>query len=92
MSSDGIKRVVCAAIRHVDGRIVASPRHFDMTAYNIVMQFPDKETWRGAEQGFVNTWGEWLTREEAWLVADANDQIIKDRDWQTGILHSEHLY
>jgi hypothetical protein len=51
-----------------------------------------KEDWRTAEQGFVDQRGEWLTREEAWIVADGEQQIIRDPDWMVGHLHSEHLY
>ena len=29
------------------------------------------------EQGFINTWGEFLTREEAWEVAKHNKQIVR---------------
>ena len=87
-------RIVCAAIRHKDGRIVCGPRHYDNTMISVLDQFNDIYDWNGGrtEQGFINQFGGFYTREEAWAIADAEGQIIRDRDWMTGMLHSEHLY
>lgn len=105
--SDHQHRIVCAANRHKDGRIVLGVRHFCPAMIAAIKAYLDWESdeWRGSEQGFVsNDWladgdvngpgyfWKFLTREEAWKVADAAGQIIKDRDWFTGFLHSEHLY
>ncbi len=49
--------------------------------------------WRTSEQGFIDQFGKFYTRDQAWFIADANGQILpSERDWQTGSLHSEHLY
>lgn len=83
------RRIVCAANRLGD-QIICGARHFDSV---MVQQIQARsEDWRQSEQGFINTWGEFLTREEAWIVAEENGQIINDRDWFPGLLHSEHLY
>lgn len=83
-------RIVCAAIKHPDGHIIAGPRHFDLTMHRqIELTGMD---WGKAEQGFINTFGDFLNRKAAWVVADTHGQIIRDREWQTGVLHSEHLY
>jgi hypothetical protein len=96
------RRIVCAAARHANGRIVCSPRHMDETCWKQILNVPvlvfdgklppKVEEWQGCDQGFINSWGEFLTREEAWIVALHNKQIIKDLNWQIGCLHSEHLY
>jgi hypothetical protein len=103
------QRIVCAAQRHRDGRIVCGARHFDDLMWQQILQMTpaawqslkisneappvEAQHWsRFSRSGFVNQFCEFLTREEAWLVAEAAGQIIRDRDWMTGRLHSEHLY
>ena len=49
------------------------------------------EWWRSCEQGFINQFGEFLTREEAWVIANANGQIMRESTIQ-GTLFSECLY
>lgn len=95
------RRVVCAAVRsYSDQLIICSARHFDNITRETIMALDEE---RGAgewEQGFINTWGEFLTREEAWIVACANNQILKYVGSQTpddfgkeGVkLYSENLY
>lgn len=104
-------RIVCAAVRIPDGRIVAGPRHFDGTMWcqilGITMERfraiqagaeeprnPAVDEWSGrAEEGFIDQNGKFYSREEAWPIALANNQIIPaEMLWQTGKLHSEHLY
>lgn len=83
-------RIVCAALRHESGDIIVGPRHFDERMVEQIENSP--HDWRRSEQGFVNSWGEFLSREDAWKVAELHGQIIKDQDWFPGLLHSEHLY
>jgi hypothetical protein len=83
--------VVCAANKHREsGRIICGPRHWDKTMRS---QKLETETFKGWDQGFVNQFGEFLTREEAWDVAVKQNQI---RHYcyggQTGYLYSENLY
>ena len=45
------------------------------------------------EQGFIDQCGNFLTREEAWKVAEAADQIIRTGPGFSGpMLYSENLY
>ncbi len=81
--------VVCAANRHTDGRIVLGVRHFDMLMQN---QMGDDKTWRNSDQGFVDCRGNFLTREEAWVVASENGQIIRRVGGDGKKLFSENLY
>lgn len=86
--------VVCAAIRNKDGLIICSPRHFDQTAAAQV--FVKKSLWLGLdfapEQGFVDQYGIFLSREEAFIVAEAADQIKYRCGGDEGVLFSENLY
>jgi hypothetical protein len=99
-----VQRVVCAAIRHADGRIVCGPRHFDRTMWCQLLGIPPSQwservdkfndevrSWQTASQGFIDQHGDFLTREEAWPIAEAQQSLL-DPDWQRGVLHSEHLY
>jgi hypothetical protein len=88
------QRIVCAANRHPDGRIALGVRHFCQQMCANIQAYPDHETcdWRKSEQGFIDNHWNFLSREAAWDVAEAAGQIINDRDWFPGSLHSEHLY
>jgi hypothetical protein len=80
--------------------IVCGPRHHDKSMHTILSQIDDTLNDVRWEQGFVNTWGEFLTREEAWEVACENNQIFrlcgsqtKEDIGKTGVkLYSENLY
>jgi hypothetical protein len=98
--------VVCAAVRSKKtGTIVCGPRHGD--CINSMVNSgadtnPSIETW---EMGFVDQDNNFMTRAEAWTVADKNGQIRRpttfERDYSQhrkpnvgdeGILFSENLY
>lgn len=83
-------RVVCAAIRNARGVIICGARHFD----NIMRQqiLMGEADWYDSEQGFINQRGEWLTREEAWKVANLAKQIIRRVGGDDYKLYSENLY
>lgn len=48
-------------------------------------------SWGSAEQGFIDQRGNFLTREEAWIIAVNNNQIIRHLS-SSGVLYSENLY
>ncbi len=83
-------RVVCAAVRLKLGIVVCGPRHFDATMRKMIEQL--RLTVRDSEQGFVDQFGNFLTREEAWDIAKARDQILPNRGGILGTLYSEDLY
>lgn len=91
------------------GLIIAGSRHFDkiMRAQIFSLQGFDKENaatgkwegmcssvdWKDLDQGFIDNYGDFLTREEAWYLADFNGQIInKNLYGHEGWLYSENLY
>lgn len=83
------RRVVCSANSFPDGTIIIGVRHCDAfmrkqaTAYGLSKQ--------GMKQGFIDQWGTFMTREEAWIVAEAAGQIIYRGNWGSGVLYSENL-
>ncbi len=88
-------RIVCAASRFKDGLIIASPRHSDATFRAVVERLAKAgaDPLEGCvdEQGFIDQYGAFHSREEAWKIAEAQGQII-DGNWGRGVLYSENLY
>jgi hypothetical protein len=92
-SFEGTPRVVvCAAIRYRDGgKIVCGPRHGDC-----LNEIPTSDQDIAVvELGFVDQDREFLTREEAWVIADLMGQIRRpttfERDFsnQRQLVHSD---
>lgn len=48
--------------------------------------------WNDCEQGFIDQYGNFYTREEAYFVAEENGQIIKKCGGDRVSLFSENLY
>lgn len=93
----GERRIICAAERHANGDIICSPRHNDSTHQDQRKKhsFDSQPGWRVAEQGFIDQWGKFLTRGEAWVVAKNQGQIIfkvGGDQLNGGTLYSENLY
>lgn len=96
-----IQRVVCAAC--IKGAIIiCSPRHMDKTCHNLINAIDPDTTdwWYDSEQGFIDQFGNFLTRQEAWVIAARQNQIIRlvgnqtkeDLGKTTIKLYSENLY
>lgn len=82
------RRVVCAANRRKsDGLIICGARHWDK-----VMRAQGGCNFGNWDQGFIDQFGDWMTREEAWVVAVEQGQIRRQVDGDTKRLFSEHLY
>lgn len=101
-----VRVVVCAAIRHRrSGIIICGARHGDClgaAVRSLVDANPGGETW---ECGFVDQDNQFMSRAEAWVVADAAGQIRRphgfERDYSSHrkpnvgdqeLLFSENLY
>lgn len=84
------QKVVCAAIRLTGGLIITGARHFDeimvATLDACEMFQPD------AAQGFIDQWGNFLTREQAYEVALRQGQYKPWGNHTPGVLYSEDLY
>ena len=85
------RRVVCAANRYKE-HIILGVRHWDTIMVKRAKEILGADI-HGAEweQGFINTWGEFLTREEALKVAIHNNQMIRE-PYNDTELFSENLY
>lgn len=87
------RRVVCAACRSsVTGQMILGPRHFDTVMRVHADKYPNVDF---DEQGFIDQWGVYMNRQEAWKVAEAANQIYRrcgGDEAKGGTLYSENLY
>ena len=91
--------VVCAANRYGD-LIVCGARHFDKVMHSQLKfikedRLLDFELEGRVEEGFIDQFGAFMSRTEAWQVAEAAGQIIRrvgGDDADGGTLYSENLY
>lgn len=92
--------VVCAANRNeITGLIICGARHWDdlMCAQADAagcnpMTYPNDDPW---EQGFIDQFGKFLTRQEAATIVMENKQKLNGElggEYQVNYLFSEHLY
>lgn len=88
----GEPRVVCAALKDANGRIVTGARHFDEVMMEQINERPHRLDWRGADQGFIDQKGNYLTREEAHVIASRHGQILRRVGSDECSLFSENLY
>lgn len=93
------RRVVCAAIRAADGEIMVGIRHYSPDMIRNIEARHDGDKFRHRldhDQGFVDQWGNWMSRTEAYHLADANGQIIRPECCPPALdeprLYSEGLY
>lgn len=87
--------IVCAALRlrGVDFcHLIIGPRHYDPVMRAQIEAGGNKAGWRMAEQGFIDQFGNFLTREEAYIVAKKNGQIKYRCGGDDEKLFSENLY
>lgn len=83
-----VRRVVCAALM-LNGNLILGPRHFDDTMWRQIYNiYINSLAAQEAKQGFIDQWGEFMTRAEAFEVATAAGQIIK----KTGNPKSKELF
>lgn len=82
--------VVCAALKKED-RIIAGARHYDKVMRRQIESSEGRRFWLGCEQGFIDQFGDFLTREEAYEIAEKNNQISRTVS-SKGILYSENIY
>lgn len=71
---------------------MAIAQHHGLTAEEVKLT---KWRYEDVEQGFIDTWGVFHTREEAWKIASHHNQIIRRCGGDTvngGRLYSENLY
>jgi len=84
--------VVCAAIRNKQGEIICGARHYDQVMRAQMARSGGRDVWSGAEHGFIDQIGTFLTREEAYKIATINSQIRRRCGGDHDKLFSENLY
>lgn len=99
----GMQRVVCAALRK-EGHLIIGPRHFDALMRTQINSWASRflleehreearQEWARAEQGFIDQWGNFLTRAEALVIATRQGQMIRrGLGGDDEKLFSENLY
>lgn len=82
-------RVVSMAANIVDGRLIVGNRHFcPIMQMQIETQGLNSRVHNiGTDQGFIDQWGIYMSRQEAWDVAKRAGQIKEV--FQEGTLYSE---
>jgi hypothetical protein len=83
--------VVCAAVR-LNGFVYLGPRHFDRSMSELMMLDEGNPPDGTEEQGFIDQFGVFMTREEAYEVAKAAGQVKYRCGGDEGRLFSENLY
>jgi histidinol phosphatase-like PHP family hydrolase len=87
-------RVVCAAIRAADGELLIGIRHYSADMHNQMSKRSDGDKFYhrgGRNQGFVDQFGVYMDRREAFDVAMKAGQII-NMNACTHELYSEGIY
>ena len=86
------QQVVCAANRFPDGTVLLGARHWDKWMCDMANRLGIKGGTE--EQGFINQFGEFLTREEAMEVVRRNKQPfdVRRNGGDSKTLFSEGIY
>lgn len=88
-----VRLIVCAAIQSkISRRIICGARHLDEVMRDQIAHSGGREEWRGAEQGFIDQFCVFVSRQEAWKIAEAAGQIRRRCGGDDGFLYSENLY
>lgn len=88
-------RIVCAANRDESGDLILGVRHYDQLMQQTINLILRNAPPGDMTQGFIDSQGNFLTRTQAWKVAEAAGQIIRRVGGDTrngGTLYSENLY
>lgn len=82
-----VQRVVSMAACIVGGHLITGNRHYCPLMIMMMEKLGIRDEDEEQGQGFVDQWGVYMTREEAWVVAEAAGQIKKH--FTEGVLFSE---
>ena len=93
------KRIVCAAIRASDEELLLGIRHYSPDMITQINNRIDGHKFKhrhDPDQGFIDQHGNYLTREEAYVIAKNNGQLLYPEACGNGLngkkLYSEGLY
>lgn len=85
--------IVCAANRKTEtGRIICGARHCDTIMREQIKAAEGLDYWiGGVEQGFIDQYGRFWNRQEAWIIAEKAGQI-RYQVSTPGTLYSENCW
>ena len=87
------RRIVCAANKFPDGTMILGVRHWDPIMREQARRIGYSEKSNGVcEQGFLDNYQSFVTREEAWVIANEAGQIIRRCGGDEGCLYSENIH
>ncbi len=86
------RHVVCAANKFEDGTIILGIRHWDGFMHNSADSLGLRRIHNKCDQGFVDQWGNFMSRDEALQVVRANGQHTRLPLDKFDTLYSENLY
>lgn len=86
------RRVVCAACMWPDGHIISGVRHYSPDMRLSIALQGYNPTEMGIQQGFIDQFGAFLTRQEAFKIALSQGQYRPYEPYNFGTLYSEDLY
>lgn len=93
IATDERTLIVCSAAMSPAGKVVCSIRHGDEHFYNQVDNGKGVKHYHDWVQGFVTNTGAFVTREEAWVIAERQGQIRNKLPCDSSKeLYSENLY
>ncbi len=87
-----LRKIVCAAVQVNYDYIVCSARHYDFVMNAQMSLIEEAYSSANVIQGFIDQHGNFLTREQAWKVADEAGQIVRRVGGDGVELFSENLY
>lgn len=88
-----LRRIVCAAVQAKDGEVITGIRHFSPDMKKMINLHPSPEKFRfNSTQGFVDQFGDFWNRQDAWKIAQNASQIYRRCGGDEGKLFSENLY
>ena len=88
-----VPRIIVCAANRIDGLIICGARHHDsiMRAVYSNLGLGNVKTYSREEQGFIDQYGQFVTREDAAFIVKANKQHLRDPEVGDK-LFSENLY
>lgn len=85
--------IICAACQSVSGEIITGHRHFDAVMRRKIARLGLTAKDFTRCQGFMDMYGNFVTREQAFLIFNGNNQHSAEADrGRGGKLYSENLY
>jgi hypothetical protein len=93
-AQDGLNRIVCAASKLPNDIVLAGARHWDKTMHGTASWLKEScgMSITNDVQGFLDRYGNFHDRKEAWVIAFKAGQIIRRCGGDNGTLYSENLY